>query len=179
MGDPVNNARKEFEKYLKKWTISGNRFLNGVDVGCGSSRIDDMIVSLDQQANYEFAHAQFVWDCKNLDLFADEKLDFIFSSHCLEDFEDIPTVFCNWWKKLKVGGMMLLLLPDMEPDRYPKVGAPRGNPSHRTNTGKEFILKMLDELKKSDRVVDYAVEQIDIIPHTECCSIDIAIRKVR
>lgn len=173
-----NNARKEFEAYLKKWTIESNRFKNGLDVGCGTSRIDDMITSVDNQPDYRYANAQMVWDCKDLEIFSDNVLDFIFSSHCLEDFEDIPAVFCNWWRKLKPkAGLMLLLLPDIEGGRYPKVGAPGGNPSHRTNVGKNYVLNMLTSLREKGLIRKYAVLQCDTIPHNESSSIDFVIRK--
>lgn len=171
-----NNSKIEFEKYLKKWAIKDNRFLNGVDIGCGTCRIDDMIPSIDQQSDYRYAHAQFVWNCKDLELFNDNVLDFIFSSHCLEDFEDIQGVFMKWWKKLKDGGLMLLLLPDMETGRYPKVDDPRGNPSHRTNTGKNYVFAMLEKLR-AESVLEYEILQADTIPHNESCSIDFVIKK--
>ena len=172
-----NSARDEFEKYLKKWTIVNNRFGNGVDVGCGTSRIDSMITSIDQQPNYQFAHAQFVWNCHDLELFNNGVLDFIFSSHCLEDFEDIPTVFMNWWRKLKIGGAMLLLLPDMENGRYPKVGQPNGNPSHKTDVGKNYIIGMLNGFQ-SRELIKYELLQCDTIPHNVSSSIDFAIKKL-
>ena len=159
----TNNAKHEFETYLKRWAIRDNRFGNGVDIGCGTCRIDDMITSIDQQSNYSYAHAQFVWDCRNLELFNDGVLDFIFSSHCLEDFDDVRAVFVAWWKKLKVGGVMLLLLPDMEKcdcqlcngkSRYWSIedyaATGQGNPSHKTNVGKRFMAEMLDDLKCFD-----------------------------
>ena len=173
----VNNAAKEFEKYLKKWVIKDNRFLNGIDIGCGTKRIDDMIVSIDQQSNYKYAHAQFVWDCKDLELFSDNILDFIFSSHVLEDFEDIPAVFCAWWKKLKVGGFMLLLLPDIQGGRYPKCGESGSNPSHRTDVGKEHMNSMLRDLQKKGKI-KYEMAQQDTIPHNESSSIDFVIKKL-
>ncbi len=173
----VNNAKIEFERYLKKWCIKDNRYLNGVDVGCGTSRIDPMIPSIDNQPNYMYAHNQYLWDCKDLELFNDNKLDFIFSSHCLEDFADIPTVFENWWKKLKADGLMLLLLPDMEGGRYNKVEDVGGNPSHKTNAGKSFMHTMLEGLKEQSRIKDYEIVQEDTIPHTESCSIDFVIKK--
>lgn len=172
-----NQAKIEFEKYLKKWAVKDNRFMNGVDVGSGTRRIDEMIPSIDVQPDYKYAHAQFVWDCKNLELFNDEKLDFIFSSHVLEDFEDIPTVFCNWWKKLRPGGLMLLLLPDMQGGRYPKCSEPKGNPSHRTDVGKEFIGDMLENLREAGKL-KYEILQQDTIPHSESSSIDFVIKKL-
>ena len=172
-----NNAKKEFEKYLKSWAIENNRYKNGVDVGCGTCRIDDMILSIDNQSDYRYASSQIVWDCKDLEIFADGKLDFIFSSHCLEDFEDIPAVFTNWWRKLKPNGLMLLLLPDIEGGRYPKVGAPNGNPSHRTNVGKDYIIAMLNSLQEKGLIGKYSILQCDTIPHNESNSIDFVIRK--
>ena len=59
----LNNSKKEFEAYLKDWTIKDNRFTNGIDVGCGTARISDMILSIDRQPDYRYAHAQIVWDC--------------------------------------------------------------------------------------------------------------------
>ena len=173
----INSAKVEFEKYLRKWATVNNRWGNGVDVGCGTARVSDMITSVDRQPDYRYAHAQFVWDCHDLELFNNGVLDFIFSSHCLEDFEDIPTVFLNWWRKLKVGGVMLLLLPDMEGGRYPKVDEPNGNPSHRTNVGVNFIHSMLDRLKGRE-LIDYKIEQEDTVPHNESSSVDFVIRKI-
>jgi predicted SAM-dependent methyltransferase len=176
--EKVNNAKKEFGKYMKKWVVKDNRFMNGIDVGCGTDRIDDMVPGIDRQPEYRYASAQWVWDCKDLELFNDNSLDFIFSSHCLEDFSDIDTVFCNWWKKLKPNGLMLLLLPDMQAGRYPKCGEPRGNPSHRTNVGKEFMQGMLKRLHEKGKLTCEILQE-DTIPHTETCSIDYVIKKVR
>jgi len=179
-----NTAKIEFEKYLKKWTIDNNRFLNGIDVGCGTGRIDDMIVSVDQQPDYRYAHAQFVHNCHDLNIFNNNALDFIFSSHCLEDFEDIDIVLLNWWQKLKVNGLMLLLLPDMEicgcehckgQSRYPRVEQ-GGNPSHRTNVGKGFVFEMLLRLGRSHGL-KHEMLQCDTIPHNESCSVDFVIKK--
>ena len=187
MSEIVNNAKLEFETYLKKWTVKDNRFMNGADVGCGTCRIDDMIPSIDQQADWKYAHAQFVHDCHDLEIFSNQSLDFIFSSHCLEDFDDIPVVFMNWFKKLKNGGLMLLLLPDMEicdcefcknKSRYPGVEDPTGNPSHKTNVGKKFMTDMLQGLKEKFNI-SVEVLQEDSIPHNKTSSIDFVIKKIK
>jgi predicted SAM-dependent methyltransferase len=183
----LNKAKQEFETYLKNWVIRDNRYMNGVDVGCGTARIDDMIPSIDNQPHYTYAHAQFVWDCHDLEIFKDGALDFIFSSHVLEDFKDIPVVFMNWWVKIKKGGVMLLLLPDMEEcdcDICKKRGHTRyarvedgGNPSHRTNVGKKYITEMLKSLKERENI-HYKICQVDTIPHDISCSVDFVIKKL-
>ena len=159
--EPTNDARREFETYLKKWAVmkvhnGEERFKNGVDVGCGTKRIDERILSIDAQIDWQYAHAQLVWDCRDLDLFGDNKLDFIFSSHVLEDFENIEGVFFNWWRKLKRDGLMLLLLPDIQGGRYPGAGKPGSNPSHKTNVGKAYMHSMLGHLKNANRI-DYRI----------------------
>ena len=186
-----DRMQKEFiyiEKYLLTEVNGQKRYKNGVDIGCGTNRISNAIVSLDQQPDPRYAHAQFVWDCQRIDIFSSNSLDFIFSSHCLEDFEDIHGVFFNWWEKLKVtDGLMILLLPGMEEcdcehckggTRYPKVGDPNGNPSHKTNVGRKYINDMLQKFKECGKI-DYEILQIDTIPHNESSSIDFVIRKIK
>ena len=168
------------------------------------------ILAIDQQPNRSFAHADIVHDCKDLNItepykfgdieytFEENTLDFIFSSHCLEDFDNIPEVFLNWWSKLKPNGLMLLLLPDMEKctcdkcnsaeskkrasdemrtarywtiEDYEKNG--KGNPSHKTNVGKKYISEMLDEIG-----VKYEMVQVDTLPHDKTCSVDFVIKKL-
>lgn len=185
-GDRMQKEFECIEHYLYTEFNGQKRFKNGIDVGCGTNRLNDQIISVDQQADPRFAHAQIVHNCKDLNIFTDNTLDFIFSSHCLEDFENIYDVFTNWWSKLKANGFMLLLLPDMEEcqcefckgsTRYPIVGADNGNPSHRTNVGKKFINQMLVTLKERG-IIKYEVIQEDTLGHNETSSIDFVIKKL-
>lgn len=156
----------------------------GIDVGCGTNRISHFILSVDQNPDQQFAHADVVHNCKDLDIkkivehsgyaydFSDNSLDFIFSSHCLEDFEDIKTVFLSWWRKIKPGGLMVLLLPDMENGRYPRVGEHGGNPSHRQNVGPKYMLDML-----GNSGIKYTVLQCDTLPHDRTCTFDLVVKK--
>lgn len=81
---------------------------------------------------------------------------------------------------------MILLLPDMADctcphcngkSRYPKVGESGGNPSHKTNISKTFILEMLQGMLEKNKI-KYEMIQIDTIPHNESCSIDFVIKKL-
>lgn len=46
--------------------------------------------------------------------FDDESLDFLYSSHLLEDYEDWEPVLRHWVSKLKRGGNLIILIPDKE-----------------------------------------------------------------
>lgn len=186
-GDRMQKEFAFIEKYLYTEINEQKRFKNGVDIGCGTNRLSGNILSIDVQGDPRYSHAQMVWDCQRIDIFNSNTLDFIFSSHCLEDFEDIHSVFFNWWEKLKPNGLMILLLPDMEDcdcshckgsSRYPKVNGKTGNPSHRTNVGKKYIDDLLQHFKERGKL-DYKILQQDTIPHNESCSIDFVIKKIK
>lgn len=109
-----------------------------------------------------------------LDNIESELLDYVFSSHMVEDLgskEQIVDCLNRWTRALKVGGHLVLLLPDMQGGRYPTVEE-GGNPSHKVNVGKQFILDIMDELRNLELV------QIDTIPHNRSCTIDVVFRKV-
>lgn len=198
-------------KYIEKYVGEG---LRGIDIGCGTNRLGMEVLAIDANPLRKYAHADIVHDCKDIEInkevrfngltytFKNNELDFIFSSHCLEDFDDIPSVFRNWWRKLKVGGLMILFLPDMEPcdcklcqspeqkelrkaqgmsarywtlEDYKNTG--KGNPSHRTNVGKQFMTDMLQMFAEKNQI-KYEILQMDTIPHNESCSIDFVIKKL-
>ncbi len=200
MGDRMQKEFKSIEKYTTG---------KGVDVGCGTNRLSMEILAIDEQADRRYAHADVVHNCHDLEIygvefsgdkytFDDNSLDFIFSSHCLEDFPDIPVVFLNWWKKLKADGLMILLLPDMEEcqcnvcqsesaikDRKKQSRSARywtiadydktkkGNPAHKTNVGKSYMTDMLNGLD-----IKYEMVQCDTLAHNETCTIDFVIKKL-
>ena len=59
-------------------------------------------------------------DCKKLELFASQSMDFVFSSHLLEHIEDAGAALKEWWRVIKHNGYLVLYLPDDE--LYPKMG---------------------------------------------------------
>jgi predicted SAM-dependent methyltransferase len=143
----------------------------GIDVGCGTARVHPDIPAVDQSR--EHSHADTIHDCKDLEFLPEASQDFIFSSHCLEDFENIPEVFRAWWTRLKKGGLMVLLLPDIEGGRYPRAGQPGANPSHHTDVGPAWLLAMLRKSGLAHEIV-----QIDTVPHDSSCTFDAVIRRL-
>ena len=78
----------------------------------------------------------------------------------------------NGWARqnLKPRGYLVLLLPDMQGGRYATV-AEGGNPSHKVDVGRPFILDILPQLPL------LRLMQIDTIPHEKSCTIDVVFQK--
>jgi len=93
---------------------------NGIDIGSGGDPVVPWAINMDlPSADFLYYHSdnpptqyiQFGGDCLNLP-FKDETLDFVYSSHLLEDFADWMPALQEWSRVLKVGGRMIVLIPD-------------------------------------------------------------------
>ena len=152
--------------YVKKY-FKGK----GLDMGCGCCPLtEDNCIHVDhspQPVEVDFVHA----DCASFK--PKYKVDYVFSSHMLEDLPTegaIIDCLLGWAKLLKKGGVIVLLLPDMQASRYPTV-EDGGNPSHRVNVGVPFIDRITPRLKGLKLI------QMDTIPHSTGCTLDVVFRK--
>jgi SAM-dependent methyltransferase len=89
---------------------------NGLDIGHGGDPIVPWAATVDKgdvhMSNCGEHPTNFSGDASHLPWFTDGALDWIYSSHCLEDFEDTESVLREWLRVLRVGGRLVLLLPD-------------------------------------------------------------------
>lgn len=108
---------------------------DGVDLGFGGEAIAPTAIAVDLPAPYIDHGGQpqhLSGDCRDLYWFADDVLDYIYSSHLLEDFADPLPVLREWRRVLRPGGLLLLNLPQQE--RYAawcRKGGATPNPHHR------------------------------------------------
>ncbi|MDE3097841.1 MAG: methyltransferase domain-containing protein [Verrucomicrobiota bacterium] len=108
----------------------------GCDIGFGGDPISAEAIRVDLPTPYTSVgpfKVQLGGDCRNLHWFGDDVLDFVYSSHLLEDFPEpeIITILAEWSRALKPGGRMVLLLPDQQ--RYLNACRKNGqgpNPHH-------------------------------------------------
>lgn len=83
---------------------------NGLDIGFGGEAISQTAITLDKP---DCVHkGNLAGDAGNLLWFRDGTLDYVFSSHCLEDAEDTCAWLREWWRVLRPGGHLVLFLPD-------------------------------------------------------------------
>ena len=113
MGEATETAKY---RHLTTKYLAGN----GVDLGCGGEPVVPWAIAFDlpntQYLTYHSGlepsrHIQFGGDARDLP-FKDRTLDFVYSSHLLEDFYDWMPVLREWVRVLKPGGHLVILVPD-------------------------------------------------------------------
>jgi len=128
---------------------------DGVDIGFGGRGVLPTSINIDLP-NFEVKHGNdsqhLSGDAKELYWFNTEVLDYVYSSHCLEDFLETRKALVEWIRVLKVGGVLALLLPDQQ--RFLKESqrlrgkGDVGNAAHKHATfGLEFVKNALVGLK--------------------------------
>lgn len=88
---------------------------DGLDVGFGGDPIVQNAICIDMPEAYAkyVDHVQHLYgDARRLHWFQDRCLDFVYSSHVLEDFADTCVVLDEWLRVLKPNGNLVLYLPD-------------------------------------------------------------------
>jgi len=97
---------------------------NGVDVGFGGgSKVVPDAVGIDwcpERAVTDPSKKIIFADGRKLDMFADKELDYVYSSHMLEDHPPTETngILNEWLRAIKPGGYLCLLLPDEQRYRW-------------------------------------------------------------
>jgi predicted SAM-dependent methyltransferase len=87
----------------------------GLDLGFGGDPISPRAIRVDSPQPYADtgdAPVQLGGDASHLHWFRDGVLDYVYSSHLLEDFSDTATVLREWLRVLKPGGHLIIYCPD-------------------------------------------------------------------
>lgn len=89
----------------------------GLDLGYGGDAILKSAITLDTRqkyANFNDDPQHLVGDARNLYWFADGVLDYVYSSHLLEDFPPSETedILREWVRVVRPGGLVILYLPN-------------------------------------------------------------------
>ena len=106
----------------------------GLDLGCGTRPVWPHCIGVDDSKTFGGQTAAVIQsNIAHLPMFAKNSLDFVFSSHALEDFEEseVEGVLAEWARVLKVGGYLVLYVPSA--NLYPLCGTEGANPRHQWN----------------------------------------------
>jgi SAM-dependent methyltransferase len=138
---------------------------DGLDVGYGGDPIVPHAICMDlpqKYAAYE-SHVQHLHgDATNLRWFRDGELDWVYSSHVLEDFPDTLAVLSEWLRVLRVGGRLILFLPDEQ--LYRSHCRSQGRPPNvhhiHADFGPDYLKRRLD--KRADIKLIHEAFPVDI-----------------
>ncbi|HUC44878.1 MAG TPA: class I SAM-dependent methyltransferase [Candidatus Sulfotelmatobacter sp.] len=129
----------------------------GLDLGFGGDPIADHAIRMDMPSPYTAVGRESVQlggDASDLRWFRDGVLDFIYSSHLLEDFPDTRAVLQEWLRVLKPGGRLILYCPDER--RYReycvRTGATYNTHHQQASFSLDTVRRILRDLGQ-DRVV--------------------------
>jgi SAM-dependent methyltransferase len=129
---------KAFWTAVEKTATTGR----GIDIGCGGDPVLPNCRCFDVgdgDANEITRHVQ-------------EQFDFVYSSHCLEHMHNPRVTILDWWKLVKPGGYLFVLVPDE--DLYEQGVFPsRFNDDHKATF---TISKAASWSPKSINVLDLA-----------------------
>lgn len=136
-GDESGKIRWELVEYTRG---------RGLDIGCGPSKAFPHFIGVDNRKDTKLFGVPMdpdltVPDASNLDMFASNSMDFVFSSHLLEHIEDHEAALSEWWRVVKVGGNLCLYLPHK--NLYPNVGKEGANPDHKHDFSEKDIIEAM------------------------------------
>jgi len=135
--------RSEVEK-ISEWT---NKGLNFLDIGCSNRKKLPHAIGIDLDRNGGKC-PEFVYNEIDGLPFKDGSLDGIIASHCLEHIENPIQILNGWVKLLKIGGRLILVIPDT--NFTPKMDTQEADPTHRHDWISEtFKVEILDSLDKN------------------------------
>lgn len=129
--------------------------MNGIEIGCGGDAIVPEAIGIDLDFPYTrcgLSPIQFKGNGATLPWFKDYSLDYVYSSHLFEDFDqpENKDVLQEWMRVLKPQGLLILLLPDQQ--RYLRACARKGelpNEHHRIAMfGPEYLESLVNMDKR-------------------------------
>ncbi len=113
---------------------------DGVDLGFGGDAINETAIRVDLPQPYATGvqPTQLAGDAADLRWFKDGVLDYVYSSHLLEDFADTPGVLREWLRVIRPGGHLVILCPDEA--RYRTFCDTQGHPYNGHHVHADFSL---------------------------------------
>ena len=131
----------------------------GLDLGFGGDPITPNAIRVDLPTPYTAvgkAPVQLGGDASKLIWFRDECLDFVYSSHLLEDYEDTESVLREWLRVLKPGGHLVTFCPDEQVYRKHCVatGQPYNTAHKHADFSLEFVKRILEKIGQSTNIYE-------------------------
>ncbi len=148
---------------------------DGIDIGSGGDTVAQWhtqfpgMLSVKTFDNDEKVRPTILGDANTMDAVVDEAYDFVHSAHCLEHMDDPKAALLHWWRILKPGGHLIVIVPDE--DMYEMgVWPSRFNTDHRasftTRNNGVFLAASVNVLDLVLELPDGRVVRIELLEGT-------------
>jgi SAM-dependent methyltransferase len=114
----------------------------GLDLGFGGDPITPSAIRVDLPTPYAYTGdhpVQLGGKAEDLHWFRDGALDYVYSSHLLEDYVDTEAVLREWLRVLRPGGRLIIFCPDEQV--YRRHCAETGQPYNPHHVHADFSLE--------------------------------------
>jgi predicted SAM-dependent methyltransferase len=121
----------------------------GADIGPGGDPIVPSAVRIDLPQPYSHVGSlpvQLGGSATDLHWFRDGVLDYVYSSHVLEDFQDTELVLREWLRVIKPGGKLIVFCPDEQV--YRKHCRETNQPYNTCHVHADFSLEFVKNILK-------------------------------
>ncbi len=135
-----------------------------LDLGCGEEKIFPTAIGIDSKIDAKLFGVKVTPDiavdsCERMPFLADECADATFSSHLLEHITDYKGALAEWVRVTKIGGHLILYLPNNEDDvadgGYPKMGEHGANLDHKWNVTYDRVVEAMAEVAPSWDLIEF------------------------
>jgi len=139
----TSRCRERLKKYCTGY---------GLDIGYGGDPIIPTAITLDMPVPYTVmgvAPLNLGGDARSLYWFKDNVLDYVFSSHLLEDFpeNEIQSILSEWLRVIRPNGCIILYCPDEQ--KFRKHCRVTGQPYNAHHNIENFSLNFIKKILKS------------------------------
>lgn len=133
---------------------------SGLDLGYGGDSISPYAINVDLPLPYTKVGEDpqhLAGDARHLTWFKDDCLDYVYSSHLLEDFPNTTEILKEWIRVIKPGGMLILVLPNEMRYRAHCQKFNEGRNMHHTieEMSVDYMLPIIKELGLEPYFVDW------------------------
>ncbi len=137
---------------------------NGVDLGSGGCPVVPWAIQIEELETPRIGQSiEYIGTALNLP-FKDETLDFVYASHLLEDFLNWESVLTEWNRVIKVGGYIIIMVPDHNIFRQCVMNGQEDNLAHQHESYPGELTKHYTELFPNfDIIHDYITDSYNIL----------------
>jgi SAM-dependent methyltransferase len=119
----MGETSKMFDRRMKEgWFLRHAQNL-GIDIGCGKEPVTDEVERWDLILGNS--------DATYMEGIPDGIFNYVHSSHCLEHLADPVTAMRNWWRILRCGGELIIVVPHRDLYEKKNLLPSLFNPDHK------------------------------------------------